>query len=83
MGRPRSVMTPQWDKVLRFIRAYMKIHRAPPTYEILAKGLGMSSRSNVHRIVRRLEEEGYLERRRLKTLGIRLVDRSVKDVVSL
>lgn len=76
-------MTPQWDKVLRFIRAYIKIHGVPPTYQMLADGMGMRSRSNVHRIVRRLAEEGYLERRGYKVLGIRLVDRSVKDVVSL
>jgi len=69
--------------VLRFIRAYIKIHGAPPSYEIIAKGLGMRSRSNMHRIVHRLEEEGLLETRRYKYLSIRVVDRSVEEISRL
>jgi SOS-response transcriptional repressor LexA len=76
-------MTKRWDLVLRFIRAYIKIHGAPPSYEIIAKGLGMKSRSNMHRIVHRLEEEGLLETRRYKYLSIRVVDRSVEEISRL
>ena len=76
-------MTKRWDLVLRFIRAYIKIHGAPPSYEIIAKGLGMRSRSNMHRIVHRLEEEGLLETRRYKYLSIRVVDRSVEEISRL
>lgn len=83
MGRPRSRMTKRWELVLRFIRAYVKLHNAPPSYEILAKGLGMRSRSNMHRIVKRLEEEGLLETKPYKFLSIRVVDRSVKEISAL
>lgn len=83
MARPRSVMTDKWDTVLRFIRAYMKIHGVSPSYEVLAKGLGMKSRSNMHRIVKRLGQEGHLEVRPRKFHGVKVKDRSVKDIEAL
>jgi SOS-response transcriptional repressor LexA len=83
MARPKARMTERWDLVLRFIKAYIKLNNAPPSYEILAKGLGMRSRSNMHRIVSRLKEEGLLETKPKKYLSIRVVDRSVKEISKL
>jgi repressor LexA len=83
MPRPKAKMTDKWEMVLRFIKAYIKIHGAPPSYEILANGLGMRSRSNMHRIVRRLKEEGMLETRPRKFLSIKVVDRTVKEISKL
>ena len=83
MPRPKAKMTDKWEMVLRFIKAYIKIHGAPPSYEILASGLGMRSRSNMHRIVRRLKEEGMLETRPRKFLSIKVVDRTVKEISKL
>lgn len=76
-------MTPQWDKVLRFVRAYIQIHGVSPTYAVLAKGIGLKSKANVHRIVKRLEEEGLLERSPRKFYGVRIRDKSVEDVLAL
>jgi SOS-response transcriptional repressor LexA len=81
--RPKSRMTDNWDRVLRFIRAYIKLHGVSPSYAVLAKSMGTKSRSNVYRMVRRLEDEGHLQRRPGKFHGVRVVDRSVKDVLSL
>ena len=83
MGRNRSKMTWRWKLVLDFIRAYVKIHGAPPSYEIIAKGLGMRSRSNMHRMVKRMKEEGLLDTRPRKFLSIKVVDRSVKEISKL
>jgi SOS-response transcriptional repressor LexA len=83
MGRKRSKMTKRWQLVLQFIQAYIKIHGAPPSYAILARGLGMKSRSNMHRIVHRLEEEGLLATKPRKYLSIRVVDRSVQEISAL
>lgn len=79
MGRIKVRMTPRWELVLRFIQAYKRIHGVSPSYQVMAEGLGMRSRSNMHRIVRRLREEGYLEIRR----GIYGIDPSVKEVLKL
>lgn len=83
MARPKSKMTDKWEVILRFIRAYVKLHGVSPSYAVMAKGLGMKSRSNMHRIVKRLEEEGLLETKPRKYHSIKLVDRSVQDVTSL
>ena len=69
--------------VLDFIRAYIRLHGVPPSYEVIAKGIGLSSKSNVHRIVHRLKEDGHLTVRPYKFHSIKLVDTSVKTVMSL
>ena len=79
----RKRMTDNWEKVLRFIRAYIKLHGVSPSYGVMAEGLGMKSRANMHRMVKRLEEEGHLQRRPNKIYGVKLVDRSVREVSSL
>jgi repressor LexA len=76
-------MTDNWEKVLKFIKAYIRLHGVSPSYDVMAKSLGMKSRSNMHRIVKRLEEEGHLQKKPRKFYGVKVVDRSVKDVLSL
>ena len=76
-------MTERWQLVLDFIRAYIKKHGVSPSYEVMAKSLGLKSRANMHRIVKRLEEEGHLQRKPNKFYGVKVVDRSVREVASL
>ena len=76
-------MTNRAQMVLEFIKAYIKLHRAPPSYEAIAKAMGLKSRSNICRIVHRLEHDGHLSRKPRKFHSIRVVDKSVKDIVSL
>lgn len=76
-------MTDRWEMVLRFIKAYQKIHGVPPSLEVMAKGLGMRSRSNMHRIVWRLEQEGHLQVKPNRFRGVKVVDRSVKEISAL
>ena len=76
-------MTKRRQLVLDFIRAYIKIHGVPPAYETVAKGLGMRSRSNIQRIVHRLQDDGYLRIKPHKFRSIRLVDSSVREMASL
>ena len=66
-----------------FIRAYIRLHGVPPSYEVIAKGIGLSSKSNVHRIVHRLKEDGHLTVRPYKFHSIKLVDTSVQQVTRL
>lgn len=81
--RRKQKMTDQWERVLRFIRAYIKLHGVSPSYAVMAEGLGLKSRANMHRIVKRLEEEGHLQRKPRKFYGVKVVDRSVREVSSL
>lgn len=76
-------MTERWQLVLDFIRAYIKKHGVSPSYEVMAKSLGLKSRANMHRIVRRLEQDGHLQVKPRKFYGLKVVDRSIDDVVKL
>ena len=66
-----------------FIKAYARLHGVPPSYEVIAKGLGLKSKSNIHRIVHRLKDDGHLVTKPYKFHAIRIVDRSVRDVARL
>jgi SOS-response transcriptional repressor LexA len=79
----RKGVTDRWQLVLDFIRAYVRRHGVSPSYEVMAKSLGLKSRANMHRIVRRLEKEGHLKVAPRKFYGLKVVDRSIDDVVSL
>jgi len=76
-------MSKRRQLVLDFIRAYIRLHGVPPSYEVIAKGIGLSSKSIVHRIVHRLKEDGHLTVRPYKFCSIKLVDTSVREVVRL
>lgn len=54
-----------------------------PSYSVIARGVGLASKSNVHRIVHKLIEEGKLEIKPHKAYSIKLVDKSVKAVANL
>ena len=70
-------MTEKRKLVLDFIRAYVRLHGVPPSYEVIAKGIGLKSKSNIHRIVHRLEEDGHLKTQPYKFRAIQLVDGSI------
>jgi len=59
--------------VLDFIKAYMKIHGVAPSYQVIASGLGLKSKSNIHRIVHALQDEGLLTVKPHKFNSIRIV----------
>jgi hypothetical protein len=50
---------------------------------VIAKGIGLKSKSNVHRIIHRLKDDGHLTVRPYKFNSIKLVDQSVKEVAAL
>jgi repressor LexA len=76
-------MTERRKLVLEFIRAYVKLHGVSPSYEVIAKGIGLNSKSNIHRIVHRLKADGHLVTKPYKFHAIKLVDTSAKEVMRL
>jgi len=78
-----DIMTKRSELVLDFIKAYMRIHGIPPSYEVIAKGLGLKAKSNIHRIVHRLQDEGLIQMKPYKFHSIRLVDKSAREMASL
>ena len=69
--------------VLEFIKAYIEMKGHPPSMQDIATGLGMKSRSNIHRIVHKLKDEGLIETKPYKFHAIRLVDKSAREMASL
>jgi len=76
-------MTERRQLVLDFIRAYIKLHGVSPSMEIVARGIGLRSKSNICRIIHRLEADGHLQTRAGKYRSIKVVDKTVKAVESL
>jgi len=76
-------MTKRRQLVLDFIRAYIRLHGVSPSYEVIARSLGMSSKSNIHRIVHRLKEDGHIEVKPYKFHSIRLSDKSMREIAKL
>lgn len=69
--------------VLDFIKAYVRLHGVAPSYAVIARGLGLKSKSNIHRVVHILKDEGLLVVKPYKFNSIKLIDRSVRGVASL
>lgn len=65
-------VTPRQEKILRFIRDYMRCEGVPPTYREIAAHMGIKSTHGVARHLRALETKGHLELVREKARGIRL-----------
>jgi repressor LexA len=76
-------MSKRRQLVLDFIRAYIRLHGVSPSYEVIARGIGLKSKSNIHRIIHRLREDGHLETKPYKFHAIKLVDTSAKAMMRL
>lgn len=55
-------MTEEMLRLVDFIKAYQAEHRIPPSYEEMAKALGIKAKSGIHRLVVSLERRGVLRR---------------------
>ena len=50
-------------EILDFITHYIESHGARPSYQLIARHMGVSSKAGIARIVTDLEAQGFLERR--------------------
>lgn len=55
-------LTRKQQEMLDYIIDFIKIKRRSPSYSEVAKGLGLKTRQNVHRVIKYLYEKGYLGR---------------------
>jgi len=76
-------MTKRQGMLLEFIRQYIAVHGFPPSFDDIAKGLQLRSRSNVHRMVHSLKKEGKLNLKAKKFRSIQLIDKTVDQVNAL
>ena len=52
-------------EVLDFIRRYLESHGYRPSYQVIARHMGVASRAGIARIIGDLEAQGFLERKRI------------------
>jgi len=76
-------MTPRQQLVLEFIQTYIKMKGFAPSMQDVATGLGMKSRSNIHRIIHDLRRLGHLRLNPHKVRTVKVVDKSVKEIAAL
>lgn len=76
-------MTGRQRAVLEFIQAYIKMKGFAPSMQDIATGMGLKSRSNIHRIIHTLEESGLLVTTPHKVRTMKLRDRSVEKMLAL
>lgn len=76
-------MTERQKAVLEFIQAYIRMKGFPPSLQDVATGLGLRSKSNIHRIIHDLQNEGLLTTVPHRVRTIKLRDRSVEKMLSL
>ena len=69
--------------VLDFIKAYVRLHGVAPSYAVIARGIGLKSKANIHRIIHVLQEDGHLTVKPYKFNSIKLRDRSVSEMAAL
>jgi SOS-response transcriptional repressor LexA len=72
-------MTRLQRRLYDFIDAYWREHGFAPTYQIMADGIGQSSKTGIHRLVHLMAEEGYLEIRHSRYRSVKCIAIGTKD----
>lgn len=55
-------LTRRQADLLEFIRAYIADHGIPPSFDEMMDGIGLHSKSSVHRLILAIEERGKIRR---------------------
>jgi repressor LexA len=76
-------MTERQKMVLDFIELYIKMKGFPPSYMDIATGLNLRSKSNIHRLVHDLKDKGLLQIKPHMVRSLKVVDKTVKEVIKL
>jgi repressor LexA len=56
------VLTQRQHQLLLFIYGYLRDHGVPPSFEEMRAALRLKSKSGIHRLIKGLEERGYIRR---------------------
>ncbi len=75
----KDKLTKAQDRVLTFIKGYMKKNNLPPTYEEIADNFGFKSKNSVETHLQALQRKGVINRIEKKSRGIRLSNSLQED----
>lgn len=67
------MITRKQFKLLKFIDKSMKAEGYPPSYEEMREAMDIKSKSGIHRLIKSLEERGFLRRMENKARAIEII----------
>ncbi|MFB6271329.1 MAG: LexA family protein [Salinibacter sp.] len=67
-------LTQRQNEAYEFIRGYLDRDNKPPTLQEIGDALGISSTNGVYKLLRTLEEKGWIEREKHKARSIQLTE---------
>jgi len=73
----------QKDLVLAFIKTFIQMKGYAPSYATIAQALNLKSKSNIHRLVHQLKDDGLIELTPHKVRSLEVIDKSVDRIASL
>jgi repressor LexA len=76
-------MTERQMEVLRYIEDFIVVKGFSPSYGDIATGLNLKSKANIHRIVHRLKDMGFLKLDPHKVRSVETLDRTVQNMMIL
>ena len=76
-------MTERQMEVLRYIEDFIIVKGFSPSYVDIATGLNLKSKANIHRIVHRLKDMGFLKLDPHKVRSVETLDRTVQNMMIL
>lgn len=76
-------MTPKQKLVLDFIKTYFEIKGFAPSYANIAQGIGLKSKSNIHRLVHELKKQGLLDLKPHLVRSMSVREATIDEVASL
>ena len=76
-------MTERQMEVLRYIEDFIIVKGFSPSYVDIATGLNLKSKANIHRIVHRLKDMGFLKLDPHKVRSVETLDRTVQTMMIL
>ncbi len=71
-------MTKRQKEALDFIRSFDASNEITPTFDEIRAGLGLASKSGVHRLVCGLEERGLIKRLPHRARSIELTEKGMR-----
>lgn len=76
-------MTPKQKLVLDFIKTYVEIKGFAPSYANIAAGIGLKSKSNIHRLVHELRKQGHLDVKPHLVRSLSVKEATIDEVAAL
>lgn len=73
-------MTPKQSELLDFIKAYTAEHGCSPSFEEMMHGLGLKSKSGVHRLLASLKEQGCISRKTFRSGAVVVLDYNLDHI---